>query len=190
MSAHHHRDTEPDVGVALPVVPMLDLSFQILFFFIITFNPGKAEGKMTLNLPASGQAKAPDPASVDLAKPSDVDIEVPADFVVVVRSYDDSFSLSLRNAEKVDELGSARGLASVSGKERQAEIDKLTDKLKAALKARRDEKKAKDGDKAVDNVKIEANVKTKFGVLVNVMDACIGAGYAQVGFAPPPDMNQ
>lgn len=37
--ATRHRDTEPDVTVALPIVPMLDLSFQILFFFIITFNP-------------------------------------------------------------------------------------------------------------------------------------------------------
>ena len=188
--AGKHRVTVPDIAVALPIVPMLDVTFQILFFFMITFNPSKAEGKMTLNLPASGQAKAKDNQSVDLNKLSDENLEIPADFVVVVRSYDDSFSLSIRNAEKVDELGTLRNLNALSAKERQAEIDKLLDKLREALEKRLKEKKEKDGEKAADNVKIEANGKTKYALLVGVMDACVRAGYVQVGFAPPPDANQ
>lgn len=184
-----HRATVPDVAVALPIVPMLDLSFQILFFFMITFNPSKAEGKMALNLPASGQAKAKDSQSVDLTK-SDTDLEVPADFVVVVRTFDnDSFSLAIRTSEKVDQVGDARGLAQLNAKERQAEIDKLLDKLRAELEKRLKEKREKD-DKAADNVKIEANGKTKYALVVGVIDACVKAGYAQVGFAPPPDANQ
>jgi biopolymer transport protein ExbD len=184
-----HRDTEPDVSIALPVVPMLDLSFQILFFFIITFNPSKAEGKMSMNLPASGQAKAKDQVAVDLNK-SELTLEVPADFVVLVRSYDDSFTLSIRNAEKVDEIGTALGLSQMNSKERRTEIDKLLQKLQEALAKRLKDMKATDGDKATDNVKIEANSKTKYETLVSVMDACIKAGYTQVGFAPPPDLNQ
>src|SRR5438552_567492 len=170
-----HRVTVPDIAAAMPIVPMLDISFQILFFFMITFNPSKAEGKMTLNLPASGQAKAKDNQSVDLSKTSDLDVEIPADFVVVVRSYDDTFSIAIRNAEKVDDLGTARGLAQMNTKERQAEINKLTDKLRAELEKRLKEKKEKEGDKAGDNVKIEANGKTKYALIVEVMDACIKA---------------
>jgi len=188
--ALRHRDTEPDVIVALPIVPMLDLSFQILFFFIITFNPSRAEGRMSMNLPASGEAKAKDLNTVDLSAVPDRELDVPSDYVVLVRSYDDSFTLSIRNAEKVDELGSARGLAQMSPKERKAEIDKLLEKLRETLGTRLKEKKERDGDKATDNVKIEANSKTKYDVLVSVMDACIRAGYSQVGFAPPPDLNQ
>jgi biopolymer transport protein ExbD len=184
-----HRETAPDVEVALPIVPMLDLSFQILFFFIITFNPGKAEGRMSMNLPASGEAKAKDAASVDLSKSSDVELEIPSDFVVVVRSYDDAFAVSLRNAEKVDEIGTLRGLAQLTPKDRRDEIDKLLEKLRDVLQQSKD-KKEKAGEKATDNVKIEANGKTKYEVLVSVMDACIRAGYSQVGFAPPPDLNQ
>jgi biopolymer transport protein ExbD len=183
------RKTVPDIAVAMPIVPMLDLAFQILFFFMITFNPSKAEGKMSLNLPASGQAKAKDNKSVDLTS-SDVELEIPADFVVVVRSYEDSFAVSIRNAEKLDEVGAVRGMNQMSAKERQAEIDKLLDKLRADLKNRLEEKKKADGDKATDNVKIEANGRTKYSLLVAVMDACIKAGYTQVGFAPPPDLNQ
>ncbi len=188
--ATRHRDTEPDVTVALPIVPMLDLSFQILFFFIITFNPSRAEGKMSMNLPASGEAKAADTTTVDLNKPSDSNLDIAADYVVVVRSYDDSFTLSIRNAEKIDELGSVRALAQMTPKERKTEIDKLLEKLRETLEARLKERKEKDGDKTSDNVKIEANSKTKYDTLVSVMDACVRAGYSQVGFAPPPDLNQ
>ena len=183
------RVTVPDIAVAMPIVPMLDLSFQILFFFMITFNPSRAEGKMTLNLPASGQAKAKTPDSVDLSKPPDVELEVPADFVVVVRSYEESFSIAIRNSEKVDEVGAIRGMNTINEKERKAEIDKLMEKLRDQLAKRLEEKKKAD-EKAADNVKIEANGRTKFALLVAVMDACIKAGYTQVGFAPPPDANQ
>src|SRR5262245_5236411 len=131
-----HRDTEPDVTIALPIVPMLDLSFQILFFFIITFNTSKQEGKMSLNLPASGQAKAKDMSTVDLSKPPDTDLEVPSDFVVIVRAYEDSFAVSIRTSEKVDEVGAIRGLAQMSAKERQTEVDKLLDSLRDALERR------------------------------------------------------
>jgi biopolymer transport protein ExbD len=188
--ANKHRDTEPDVTVGLPVVPMLDLSFQILFFFIITFNPSRAEGKMSMNLPASGEAKAKDLNTVDLNKQSDAELDVAADFVVLVRSYEDSLTISIRNAEKVDELGSVRGLAQMTPKERKTEVDKLLDKLRETLDARFKERKERDGDKVADNVKIEANSKTKYETLVAVMDACIRSGYSQVGFAPPPDLNQ
>lgn len=187
--AGQHRVTVPDIAAAMPIVPMLDLSFQILFFFMITFNPSKAEGKMTLNLPASGQAKAKDSSSVDLNSVPDTDLEIPADFVVIVRSYDDTFSVSIRNAEKVDEIGTARGLNALGIKERHVEITKLLDKLREQLGKRLTEKKEKDGDKAIDNVKIEANGKTKYALIIQVMDACIKAGYSQVGFAPPPDAN-
>jgi biopolymer transport protein ExbD len=185
-----HRTTVPDIAIAMPIVPMLDLSFQILFFFMITFNPSKAEGKMTLNLPATGQAKAKDVTAVDLNKPSDTELEIPADFVVVVRSYPESFAISIRNAEKVDEVGTVRGMNTMNEKEQKAEIEKLLDKVREQLAARLKEKKDKEGDKTADNVKIEANGRTKYALLVGVMDACIKAGYAQVGFAPPPDANQ
>jgi biopolymer transport protein ExbD len=187
--ATKRRDTEPDVAVALPIVPMLDLSFQILFFFIITFNPSRAEGRMSMNLPASGEAKAKDSADVN-PKMSDPELNLDADFAVLIRSYDDSFSLSVRNSEKVDEIGTIRGLAPMTPNERKAEIDKLIDKLRETLANRLKDLRDKDPDKAADNVKIEPNSKTKNGAVVAVMDACVRAGYSQVGFVAPPDLNQ
>ena len=66
-----HRENE-DIRVVLPITPMLDMSFQLLAFFILTFKPPSAnEGQMDIYLPATGVAKAANPADVDPFAPSD-----------------------------------------------------------------------------------------------------------------------
>ena len=35
----HGRTTDPGLEVNLPITPMLDMAFQLLFFFIMNFNP-------------------------------------------------------------------------------------------------------------------------------------------------------
>ena len=42
--------TEPD----LPITPMLDMSFQLMAFFILTFRPVPTEGQLALVLPDAG----------------------------------------------------------------------------------------------------------------------------------------
>lgn len=46
--------TEPD----LPITPMLDMSFQLMAFFILTFKPGPTEGQLALMLPREGNTAA------------------------------------------------------------------------------------------------------------------------------------
>ena len=43
-------NTEPD----LPITPMLDMSFQLMAFFILTFRPVPTEGQLALVLPDLG----------------------------------------------------------------------------------------------------------------------------------------
>ena len=52
---------EPD----LPIVPMLDMSFQLLAFFVMTFNPTPAEGHLEMALPLieGGKSDQPPPPS-------------------------------------------------------------------------------------------------------------------------------
>jgi biopolymer transport protein ExbD len=47
------RTGHPAVDVTLPITPMLDMSFQLLSFFILTFHPRPAEGQLAVTLPAS-----------------------------------------------------------------------------------------------------------------------------------------
>ena len=36
------RRPDPEGKIALPITPMLDMTFQLLFFFIMNFNRGRA----------------------------------------------------------------------------------------------------------------------------------------------------
>ena len=42
---------DPSPGVTVPITPMLDMSFQLLCFFVLTFRPMPAEGQLAVNLP-------------------------------------------------------------------------------------------------------------------------------------------
>ena len=60
--------------VEIQVTPMLDMAFQLLTFFIMTFNPAPSEGQFSMNLlPASPQAK-PGEAISDANAPADPNV--------------------------------------------------------------------------------------------------------------------
>ena len=69
---HARKGKEPPAEISLPITPMLDMSFQLLFFFISTFKlPTGMEGSMDLNLPSEATAKADKLANVDPNKSSE-----------------------------------------------------------------------------------------------------------------------
>ena len=45
-------------GVEVMITPMLDMTFQLLFFFIINFNPADQEGLMDMALPSEAVKQA------------------------------------------------------------------------------------------------------------------------------------
>jgi len=50
----------------LPITPMLDMSFQLMFYFVITFNPMPTEAQLALTLPkVEGGGGAPPPVGID-----------------------------------------------------------------------------------------------------------------------------
>jgi biopolymer transport protein ExbD len=52
MFGHYKRKKAADhVDPDLPITPMLDMSFQLLAFFIFTFRPAPTEGQLMLALP-------------------------------------------------------------------------------------------------------------------------------------------
>src|SRR5262245_57256536 len=56
MSRRDHQQ-KGDSKITLPITPMLDMTFQLLFFFMLNFNPMPAEGAVDMALP-SGQGVA------------------------------------------------------------------------------------------------------------------------------------
>ena len=52
MLSHKRKHSNTDfVEPDLPITPMLDMSFQLLAFFIMTFKPAPTEGQIMLSLP-------------------------------------------------------------------------------------------------------------------------------------------
>src|SRR6187401_3482770 len=60
MGRRRRRKQSAD-GVELNMAAMLDMAFQLLAFFILTFKPAILEETIALKLPIPGQIKAPQP---------------------------------------------------------------------------------------------------------------------------------
>lgn len=158
-----HQYAEP-VETSLPITPMLDMSFQLLSFFILTFNPpSAAEGQMDMFLPPAGAAKAKQVADIDPFAMSDKDAEIPSEVTLAVTSRDGAIDkITIKEKEKDTPVADVKAL--------RMELEKIQQQL------------------GPTNVKIEADSKLKYAFLVEIMDACLQAKFKSVGFAPPPDL--
>src|SRR4051812_2855720 len=113
MARHHHRDKgDPPVEVSLPITPMLDMSFQLLAFFVMTFQAANAlEGQLDMYLPKAGNPQAKRPDEVDLSKDSDADLDQQADIAVVVSSQrGDVESLAIREKARTTAVEGVKSL--------------------------------------------------------------------------------
>jgi biopolymer transport protein ExbD len=53
------KKPSPPIEINLPITPMLDMSFQLLSFFILTFKPMAQEGQLSMMLPKPDNADKP-----------------------------------------------------------------------------------------------------------------------------------
>src|SRR3954454_24705809 len=153
----------------LPITPMLDMSFQILFYFVMIYHPSALEVQLDLNLPALGQAKAKRAEDVDPKAQSDTNIEVPADVTVLVTT----FKREQQGQGGIDTIT----VQSPSGGEKVVTLTELGPELKALH--------AKVGD--AKDIKIQADSKLKWAFVVKVMDVCHASGFEGISFGSPPD---
>src|SRR6476646_4343929 len=97
---HRHRQHTDFVEPDLPITPMLDMTFQLLAFFVFTFRPQSSEAQIALTLPEAkgGQQGVPDPTAPD---------EKPVIVVIEVRATDDGKvrSMTMRIDDKNVQAG-------------------------------------------------------------------------------------
>jgi biopolymer transport protein ExbD len=175
-----HRKPSEEEKPQVPIVPMLDLTFQLLFFFITLFNPNNAmhkiEGQMDLLLPAASEKEkqAKDVADIDpmtLSKKDDeVDLDIPTDLTVVVNTQNEGSNNGQIAALFIENRGPRTPV----------EYDaKLTELIKV-LKAEREKSEEA-------SIRVQGDSKLHWEAMVQVMDACRKAGFKDVGFMQPPD---
>ena len=153
--------------MALPITPMLDMSFQLLFFFIATFHlPTGMEGQMTLAVQGLGPCFGDPPPRqagglVDLQSP--VTIALKAD--TVGQSADGVSALTLMQRSGETHLPYSTDLKEL----RQCLVD-VSQKAGAG-----------------PSIKVQGDARVKWRGVVKVMDACRAAGFEDIAFAQPDD---
>jgi biopolymer transport protein ExbD len=160
------------------------MAFQLMFFFLATFNPiSQKEGQMDLSLPSKSDPAAKNPKDVKpTSEAHKEEVDDKADFTITLRGYQDTKSKGQISALIFD--ANPGGKEALDGTEEVRE-EKLRQKL---AKAKPSEAKDKDGKKKVPTVRMEAEKDLRWSQVVRIMDICYKAGF-QVSFAKPPDVG-
>lgn len=191
MSGRRNK-ADPAPEVAIPITPMLDMAFQLLTFFIFTYNPSAMEGQMELAMPAKNEKAAHDASQVNTtAEPMKEEVpEIPLDLNVLIQAQNVGYTITLEEGVVRTPMGS--DLAALKKhleklyKDKEASLEQKLQQIdgaKARETARKDELKKL-------GIKVQGDSKLKWGNVVEVMDTCRQAGFANVSFAQPPDFGQ
>ncbi len=138
-----HKDEE----VVLNLAAMLDMAFQLLTFFILTFKPPPVEGQVALRLPpAQAVANATGKNSAGKDDKPAVDIKGVETLLVTVYASDGG------------------NIASMGvGQDQVRNLSELATKLEAAFK---------DPNSPFEQVIIQSGSKLKYGDLMQVVEVC------------------
>ncbi len=164
----HTRGDAPS-EISLPITPMLDMSFQLMFFFIMTFNPSK---EIELPLPiqdvSTKQAKDPSKATAQATPKIDETKNIPikAPLTLTIEPQTEGFTIGVVHGASNTQFGSS-----------PKEIERLTEHLT----------KIREGLGDDQGVQFEAKRTLKWRDLFAVRDACLEAGYRDFRYAAPGD---
>ena len=170
MARRRHQDPGVDTDINRVITPMLDLAFQVLLFFILTYHPSQLqEGQMDLSLPDTDSAQAKDKNDVNpaLSMPGG-ELDLPSEVTVIVKTQHDDKALGQIKGINIQDKVNTREV------ETPAELRKYLEKLRPGLGNSND-------------IKIQADSGLKYGNVMEIMDTCTRAGFKNVSFGPPAD---
>jgi biopolymer transport protein ExbD len=191
---HGYSGGSPPINLGLIITPMLDMSFQILAFFIMTYHPSALEGHIPgslvppENFAKKGKENAP-------ANPSDPPLSVPEEDLNP--ELNEAIQVKIKSVAKGQEFGNRlEGYPSQlfikqgtdTAHQMIADVDVDFDKAMKIL-----DTKLKDlinkGSTKKTNLKIEADNDLRQQFVMMVYDTCKKAGFDKIHFVPPPILN-
>ena len=154
MFGHRHLTPEP-VQPDLPITPMLDMSFQLMAFFMFTFRPTPSEGQFAISNRAG--AKDPDPFQFNN--------DAPARFAVRAEAKNGAIShLTLRDLDST---------------EVPKDLDADLAGLKSSLKSAYDGAKGKP-----PKLTLEVDAGLSHANVVQLIDVAVAAGFTNIAPVP------
>ena len=164
MLSHKRKRQGTDyVDPDLPITPMLDMSFQLLAFFIMTFKPAPTEGQIALTLPKEEGG----PSSMVI--PSPTDENKPKHYIVRVAAADNG---TIEKMTIVEE-----GAADPKGKDLGPSVANYHAEL-ASLSAQLER------EKKPGKVTLELGEKLIQEYVVQLVDQGIRAGFSDISPVP------
>jgi biopolymer transport protein ExbD len=161
--------------VELPITPFLDFSFQVLFFFIMQYNPDPMEGQLDMSLPAQKEyvQKPQLPQKPHEPPGPDEKLDEPPEVTIVIKTHQDR-----RNTGNISQISVLTNSGETPIPTPEGKLDKLVDYLK----------KIRENLGNKNDVKMLPDSLLKWEAVVKVRDACQKAGFINASFAPPPDL--
>jgi len=170
MVSRRSEDPSIDPDMNRVIVPMLDLAFQVLLFFILTYHPSQLEeGQMDLSLHDAAQAQAANPKDAKPDASIAGDLELPAEITVFVKTQHDDRALGKISLITVEDRVKKQDL------ETPEALRKYLEKIRSGLSNQND-------------IKIQPESGLKYNYVIEIMDMCTRAGFKNVAFGPPPDV--
>jgi len=148
------------MDIAVPIVPMLDMSFQLLAFFILTFKPMPTEGQLAINLPRLDATDTPqniDPSHLEDKKD---------EYTITLNSSADG---GVANISMKGPTGASPDIKNTP--ELLYQLEKITPPAG---------RKREEGI----SITIEADDNLTYARLIEVMNMCKRAGYETVNLMP------
>ena len=166
MLSHKRKRAQTDfVEPDLPITPMLDMSFQLLAFFIMTFKPAPTEGQIMLTLPKQegGESTAPPDVTITQGKPEHYIVRV----VATSGGSTEKMTLSLE------------GAAAAVGKDLTGDIKVYQSEIKAIAANLAAQKPPK-----VGKLTLEIDNKLTQDYVMQLIDIGIRAGFNDISPVP------
>ncbi|HZZ81346.1 MAG TPA: biopolymer transporter ExbD [Gemmataceae bacterium] len=183
--APKHKAAQGPAGVqfSLIITPMLDMSFQILAFFIMTYHPSALEahipGSLVPDNPAVHSKEKRDPLPADAPEP-----------ILDLPELQDAITIQVKAINKGNDKGNPeqiflktnldidRHLIADVG---QVGFEKSLSILSAELKGMKGANKA--------NIKIAADGDLRQQYVMDIYDTAKRAGFDKIHFVPPSALN-
>jgi biopolymer transport protein ExbD len=155
----HKKKIAEEQEINLPITPMLDMSFQLMAFFILTFRPMPQEGQLPIELPKLAEVGG----ASDPLIPTD---DKPDEYLVNVETAQGTITgVTLKKQGE----GSLTPIGGDPIQGLYAELNKI---------AKPEAKKP--------IIKLEVGNDLKYERLIDLMDACKAGGFDSIGVGPHP----
>lgn len=178
------------------VTSMLDLAFQLVFFFVINFDPSRErEGEMQMSLPPKEEARAQNPQDVRDVPPKTDDIPPLTDEykVYVDRRTDDDFTIRVENGlvkkdfsrDQKKQGNELEEFKKYLTEQYQQKKEKIEEQISDLPPGEKEQKFTEEIERV--GVRVRGSHNLNWGSMVQVIDVCRQSGFTNISPASPHD---